>query len=375
MTQPTSYWDYIKVEELLALQRGLAQSEGELANDEVVFIVVHQIDELWFKLVLRELVSIRDLFAASHVHEQSLSSAVRGIRRAASILGHATNHFALMETLTTRDYLAFRDKLSPASGFQSAQMREIEILMGLREDERIPLGHESYLAALRNADGSASPASERVERRLADRPCIRDAIEAWLFRTPIEGSRPDQVGDAERVAAWVEAYCGAMDRELEGQRKAAQQFALTDADAQRLTERYDRASRDARAYLKAEEIEDPQERARRSRVRAALTFIESYRELPLLAWPREVVDGIVLLEQAFTIFRQRHARMVERVIGRRTGTGGSAGVEYLDQTALRYRIFRDVWAVRTLLIRESALPPLANAKAYEFHDTVSGEGT
>ena len=56
------------------------------------------------------------------------------------------------------------------------------------------------------------------------------------------------------------------------------------------------------------------------------------------------------------IFRQRHARMVERVIGRRTGTGGSAGVDYLDQTALRYRVFRDVWAVRTLLIRETALP-------------------
>ena len=64
------------------------------------------------------------------------------------------------------------------------------------------------------------------------------------------------------------------------------------------------------------------------------------------------------------IFRQRHARMVERVIGRRTGTGGSAGVDYLDQTALRYRIFHDVWATRTLLIRQDALPPVKNADRY-----------
>src|SRR6185436_12959537 len=101
-------------------------------------------------------------------------------------------------------------------------------------------------------------------------------------------------------------------------------------------------------------------------IRAALMFIESYRELPLLAWPREILDSIVALEQAFVIFRQRHARMVERVIGRRTGTGGSAGVEYLDNTALRYRVFRDIWAVRTLLLRHAALPSLEHPEVYDF---------
>ena len=80
------------------------------------------------------------------------------------------------------------------------------------------------------------------------------------------------------------------------------------------------------------------------RIRAAALFIIQNPDLPLLAWPREVVSGLVELEQGMLIFRQRHARMVERVIGRRTGTGGSAGVDYLDQTALRYRIFDDVWA-------------------------------
>src|ERR1700735_4165252 len=97
---PIAYWDYIQVEPLLSLQKGIASAESELANDEVMFIVVHQIDELWFKLVLREMVVVRDLFARPAVPEQALASAVRGIRRMESLLRHLTSHFELMETMT-----------------------------------------------------------------------------------------------------------------------------------------------------------------------------------------------------------------------------------------------------------------------------------
>ena len=75
---------------------------------------------------------------------------------------------------------------------------------------------------------------------------------------------------------------------------------------------------------------------RRSRIRASILFIWTYPELPLLSWPRELLDQLVALEQVFVVFRQRHARMVERVIGRRTGTGGSAGVDYLDRIVLEF---------------------------------------
>ena len=74
--RPTTYWGYIQVEELLALQSGIERDESQLTNDEVLFITVHQIDELWFKLVLRELVAVRNLFAQPHVPEQALASAV-----------------------------------------------------------------------------------------------------------------------------------------------------------------------------------------------------------------------------------------------------------------------------------------------------------
>ena len=361
----TTYWDYIKVEELTALQGGLEATDEHLANDEVLFITVHQIDELWFKLALRELVSVRDLFAQDRVPEQALASAVRGLRRMSVVFGHIAQHFDLMETMTTRDYLGFRDKLSPASGFQSAQLREVEILMGLRDEERIPLGHEhSYMKALRTADGAESPASLRVARRLTDLPTLRDALEAWLARTPIFGSTPDEPGDAEAVAGFLEAYLEAHGKEVSRAMELAVHDALSEGDVERLKQRYVREMEGARAFLEATDVAEPTERARRSRIRAALLFIEAYRELPLLAWPREVIDALVALEQAFVIFRQRHARMVERVIGRRTGTGGSAGVDYLDQTALRYRVFHDVWAVRTILIRERFLPEVSRSEAY-----------
>jgi tryptophan 2,3-dioxygenase len=353
------YWEYIGVETLLSLQSGVEGSEAALSNDEVMFIVVHQIDELWFKLILREMVTVRNLFARPPVPEQSLAAAVRGIRRMETILHQLAGHFALMETMTTRDYLAFRDKLTGASGFQSAQMREIEILMGLAEGERVPLGHEgSYLTALREHDGSESSALRRVRLRLADQPTLRGAILDWLHRTPIQGSTPAQADDAARVRAFVESYLATHARAVQRGVDAARELMLSPADLERLEKR---AS--ARAFLLGDETADP---PRASRVRAALLFIESYRELPLLAWPREVLDGLTSFEQAFVIFRQRHARMVERMIGRRTGTGGSAGVDYLDATALRYRVFHELWAVRSLLVRAPDLPPLENPELYGF---------
>jgi tryptophan 2,3-dioxygenase len=364
--KPTAYWDYIKVEELLALQAGLEPTDEGLANDEVLFITVHQIDELWFKLILRELVSVRNLFAKPPVPEQSLASAARGIRRMTTLITHVAAHFEVMETMTTRDYLAFRDKLSPASGFQSGQLREIEILLGLQDTSRIPLGHEhTYMNALKAHDGSPSSAYRRVERRLADKPSLHEVISDWLFRTPIQGSTPSTPGDAQNVQAFIEAYSAAHARSAQEALALAKHEGLTEADTARIEKRYANEVEGARAFLEAKDI-DEAERARTSRIRAAAVFIESYRELPLLAWPRVIVDALVAFEQAFVIFRQRHARMVERVIGRRTGTGGSSGVDYLDQTALKYRIFTDIWSVRTLLVRQALLPALENAEVYGF---------
>ncbi|HVJ92462.1 MAG TPA: tryptophan 2,3-dioxygenase family protein [Labilithrix sp.] len=364
--KPTAYWDYIKVEELLALQGGLEPTDTGLSNDEVLFITVHQIDELWFKLILRELITVRNLFAKVPVPEQALASAARGIRRMTLLVEHVSAHFEIMETMTTRDYLAFRDKLNPASGFQSGQLREIEVLLGLSDADRVPLGDEqSYMNALKAHDGSPSSAYRRVAARLHDKPSLVEAIREWLSRTPIQGTAPGDPDDDKNVNAFIESYSAAHEKCALEALEIAKSTALAAGDAERLEKRYAREIEGSRAFLRAEDCPEA-DRERMKRIRAALVFIESYRELPLLAWPRVIIDELVAFEQAFVIFRQRHARMVERIIGQRTGTGGSSGVDYLDQTALRYRIFRDIWAVRTLLVRQSELPELRSADFYGF---------
>ncbi len=369
-----NYWEYIHVEELLALQGGFDDDESKVGNDEALFIVVHQVYELWFKLILRELTAARAVLRQNPVPDIQLAAATRSFKRVITIFEQATHHFQVMETLTTRDYLEFRDRLIPASGFQSAQMREIEIILGLEDSSRIPLGREgSYKEALRGADGKPSPATHRVEARIAGGASLKSAVYDWLARTPIDGSPTQDAADA-----FIERIVLAHRSEISMRITLAQQQALTPEDIERLAARYEREVAAAAAFLRGEDEivgesckpapapSTDEERAYRRRVRAAIVFLESYRELPRLTWPREVVDSLVEMEQRMLIWRQRHARMVERVIGRRTGTGGSAGVDYLDQTALRYRVFGDVWAVRSLLLRRATLPPLAHEEAYGF---------
>jgi len=367
----TTYWDYIKVEELLALQGGLEGDEATLQDEELLFITVHQVFELWFKLVRHELLAARNLFVRDRVSEQELSRAAARLRRVTTIFRTGAQHFEVVETLGTREYLAFRNKLMPASGFQSAQLRQIEILFGLEDDERIPLGAPgSHITSLHNPDGSASPALARVQEAQADRPNLREAVDAWLERTPIDGVAHDHPDiDAVRET-FVQRFLDAERVEIDRARAHAKTVAAPE-DHARLDALYDRQAAATAEFLRASDHDGD---ARHARVRIAMLFIETYRELPLLSWPREILAGLIEVEQAFLIFRQRHARMVERVIGRRVGTGGSAGVEYLDRTALEYRVFRDLWATRTLLLKGEAAPPLERAGYYDFAQGDLAEG-
>jgi tryptophan 2,3-dioxygenase len=358
-----NYWDYIHVERLLSLQRGLHDDDESISNDEVLFITVHQIFELWFKLMLRELTSVRALFRKNPVPDQALAAGTRSLRRCVTILESATQHWRVVETLTPRDYLGFRDQLIGASGFQSAQMREIEVLLGLDDGKRIAcMGESSYKDLLRNPDGSASPALKRVETRISEGDSLKDALYEWLARTPIDGS-----SDPKHVESYLERFLTAHQEQSQGTLEAAKKVAPTEADEALLDKRYAREMKAAAAFLRADDENlSEEERSRLRHIRASLVFIESHRELPRLAWPREVIETTLALEQAMIVWRQRHARMVERMIGRRTGTGGSRGVDYLDATALRYRIFDEIWAVRSLLLRHDLTPELANEDDYRF---------
>jgi len=338
MTPPasTTYWDYLRLLPLLDLQGGLEGNADDLSEDELHFIVVHQVFELWFKLVLREIRLARDHMAAEWVGEKAIPHVVRHLRRVNEIFKLSVDAFNVLETLTPQDFLAFRKKLGESSGFQSFQMRQMELLLGLQPTEierHHPIGDP--VARLEEM-ARASPTGEQVietMRRTREETSLRDAFLAWLSRTPIQGSSPGDPDDAGHVAAFVAGYRDGLAR-----------YDAT------LLPGFD-------AYLGGDDA------TRRARV--GLLFIESYRDLPLLAWPNLLIETVVELEELLVLWRTRHARMVERIIGRRPGTGGSSGVSYLDRTA-QYRIFQEFWAVRSVLVPWRFLPPLERREMYEL---------
>ena len=154
-----SYGSYLKVPELLALQQGLS---GE--HDELLFIVAHQAYELWFKVVLYELETVRDRIDADDIF-----FARHYLRRVYVIERLLVEQIEVLETMSPQDFLAFRSELAPASGFQSVQFREIEFLSGLKEPR--------YIARL-----EATPDEvRRLERRLEE-PTLDDALKALIER-------------------------------------------------------------------------------------------------------------------------------------------------------------------------------------------------
>ena len=154
-----SYGTYLKVPELLSLQQGLSQE-----HDELLFIVAHQVYELWFKVILFELEAARDRIAADDVF-----FARHHLRRVNVIERLLVEQIDVLETMSPQDFLAFRSKLAPASGFQSVQFREIEFLSGLKEPK--------YIARLEVSDEEMG----RLRKRLEE-PSVDDAFQALVKR-------------------------------------------------------------------------------------------------------------------------------------------------------------------------------------------------
>ena len=304
-----TYSEYLRLEELLKLQTGVEGETRNISNDELHFILVHQNFELWFKLVINELTCTRNILSSDYVEETKLPQAVHHMERVIETFKLMSQQWRVMETLEPQDFLNFRDELGTASGFESFQMREMESLMGSKWIDGKLIG------------------------KLETSNSLYDVTCDWLERTPIQGSVYGSTSDEKNVDDFIADYLLAHKKLYPDTNKDAVNFFEEESSLRRR--------------------------------RAGLVFIESYRELPLLAWPRKLISTLIELEQSMILWRTSHARMVERMIGRRIGTGGSSGVDYLDMTT-KYRVFVDLWAVRSILIKKEARPELKNKEFYEF---------
>ena len=360
-----NYWDYLELQSLLNLQGGIEKDEKALATDELHFIITHQALELWFKLILAEIRDARDALASPKVPEETIPHVVHHLKRVIEILKLATQTFGVMETLTPQDFMSFRDKLMPASGFQSFQMREMELLLGVVWNKRVKYGKVDPLDHIRKL-AKTSPAGQMAVDKLSaalEEMSLKKAMRTWLHRTPIFGSSPDSEGDEEIVDHFLSEYADAVAAHHQAQ---AERLLATSLSArEEVIAKYSQNTEVAKQYLFAKDIAE-EHQAYVKRYRAGLLFIESYRELPLLAWPRLLIDALVEVDSQLVMFRHRHARMVERIIGRRVGTGGSSGVNYLDETT-KIRVFHDLWTARTVLLPKHLRPKLRKEEFYRFN--------
>src|SRR5713226_3967330 len=157
---PVYYGDYLHVDQLLSLQVPESAKHGAPVHDEMLFIIVHQAYELWFRQILHELDRIQSDFDGNPMADEQLGRIVQGLDRINEILKLLIQQLDVLETMTPLDFLDFRDLLMPASGFQSMQFRLIEIRLGLRSEDRLKLGDQRFEMLLSERDRERIAAAE-----------------------------------------------------------------------------------------------------------------------------------------------------------------------------------------------------------------------
>ncbi|HEY7796433.1 MAG TPA: tryptophan 2,3-dioxygenase family protein [Microbacteriaceae bacterium] len=184
-----TYISYLKVDELLKLQE--PQSEGP-EHDELLFITIHQVYELWFKQILHEAEALQKSLETGDTH-RSLSL----LGRIRNIMKTCVSQLDILETMTPLQFNSFRDRLSSASGFQSAQFRELEAVLGRRDeagkdsDKSTGMGMSEHLTP-------GSEARERVERAMNRKSIWHSALDYFNSRSPI----PAEALSVDPSLAW-----------------------------------------------------------------------------------------------------------------------------------------------------------------------------
>ncbi len=325
--QPVYYSEYLQLDKILNAQDPESQKDGIRADDEMLFIIIHQAYELWFKQILHELNIVREVFLKDNIHNNTpdIYNSVHRLKRIVTILEVAVNQMGILETMTPLDFLDFRDLLRPASGFQSIQFKMIEATLGLKYTQRH--GKEYYLSQLNTADVDRVKSAESQQSLLV-------LLNKWLERMPF-------VKDASYWQDQPQGFWQLYRAAYAGTLSEAEKANLDLFDSLFIT---DTAYGDERAFSA-------------DASRSAL-FIMLYRDHPLLQLPYELLSILLEIDQQLSMWRHRHIHMVQRTIGKRVGTGGSTGAAYLRGAADSHYIFKELAELTSFLLPRNQLPTL-----------------
>ncbi len=333
---PVYYSDYLQLDKILNAQHPESAKEGIRADDEMLFIIIHQTYELWFKQILHELSLVREIFNQPNIHNNTpdIYNSVHRLKRVCAILQVAVTQMGVLETMTPLDFLDFRDLLRPASGFQSIQFKMIEATLGLNYEHRY--GKAYYLSQLTTKDIERVKDSEHQRSLLV-------LLNEWLERMPFVKNKEYWEGNA---ASFWQTYRDVYESSL----MAVEQPNLWIFDS-----------------IFIDDATYPEGRSFSADASRNALFIMLYRDHPLLQLPYDLLSTLLEIDEMLSMWRHRHIHMVQRTIGKRVGTGGSSGAEYLRGAADSHYVFKELAELTSFLLPRHLLPKLPEKVVTELN--------
>ena len=339
------YINYLALDKVLNSQTLVSKEKGKEAHEEMLFIIIHQTYELWFKQILHELDSIMVLFKADKIDESNIGVIVSRMDRVNKIMTTLVGQLEILETMTSLDFLDFRDYLSPASGFQSHQFRKLEVMLGLKIEKRQQVGGCPY-----HSQFEAEKKAEILTLEAND--SLFSLVEKWLERIPFLNMK-----NFDFTQKYEEAVNQMLEKEISGIKSAN----LTEEDRALRIRMIDENRKYFNLVLSEEQhnkaMAEGETKLSYKATMSAL-LINLYRDQPILHLPYQFLRSVVELDHKIASWRFRHVQMVEKMLGQKIGTGGSSGQEYLKQTVDKHKLFTDLANIATLMISRSYLPEL-----------------
>jgi tryptophan 2,3-dioxygenase len=334
------YSDYLQLDKILQSQFPESDKVQSPAHDEMLFIIIHQAYELWFKQLLHESGSVIEILQKPSLNDNSpeLQTVVHRLSRMVTILRVLVHQVDIMETMTPMDFLDFRDMLRPASGFQSVQFKMLEAKLGLKFEHRH--GQEYYTSQLR-------PAEVQTVKHAESGNSLLHLLNAWLERMPF-------FNEHENWESFITSVPKDGLHPFWAEYRHRYQQSLSEAERSNL-EVFDRL------FLKGSTVEGEAPRNLSPAAARAALFIMLYRGYPILQLPFQLLNNLLEIDEQLSTWRYRHVNMVQRMIGTRIGTGGSTGRDYLRSALDKHYIFKEIAQLTSFLIERRRLPQLSSA--------------
>jgi tryptophan 2,3-dioxygenase len=335
------YTDYLHLDKILNAQHPYSFEEGHRpAHDEMLFIIIHQAYELWFKQIQFELDYIMGVFGKDKIDDNSedLNLVNHRLQRIIRIYELLNQQVHILDTMTPLDFLEFRNLLTPSSGFQSLQFRLIEARLGLAIDNR---HQKDYYK--RTGEGGFTQQHFTDINDVEEKSALLHLINRWLERLPFFNAEYWPANEDSEHVFWQ-------------QYRKVYKEGLSEREAGKLAD-FDYVFLEKNTDLTPEQQQLLRSSLSNRAMQAAL-FIMLYRDFPVFQTGYQILDNLIEIDHLMATWRHKHLVMVRRMIGMRVGTGNTSGAGYLEGALNRHYIFRDLSSLSTYLIERRKLPKL-----------------